>query len=155
MNNLCIPASLWWRLLSELRRRGCNCRESGAFLLAKKGSNKVSKFVCYDDLDPTALNSGIVIFHGVGFARLWDVCLSCRMQVVGDAHTHPSSWTEQSESDRTNPMIGNPGHIALIFPCFASRRLQTLSGVGIYEYLGDHQWEKWSATSNKVRITIV
>ena len=51
-----IPFALWRRLYSELRRRSKGRRESGAFLLGQ--SSKVSAFICYDDLDPSALDTG-------------------------------------------------------------------------------------------------
>ena len=46
---------LWLRLFRQLRRRGRGQRESGAFLLSKQGARRITKFICYDDLDPTAL----------------------------------------------------------------------------------------------------
>jgi hypothetical protein len=131
---------LWMRLIRQLRRRGSRRRESGAFLLGKRGARKVTKFICYDDLDPTALDTGIIVFHGAGFVPLWDYCTREEMSVVADVHTHGDRWTGQSATDRTHPMIGQPGHVSLIVPHFAFRNLLSLRGVGIYEYLGNHEW---------------
>lgn len=131
---------LWARLLRDLRRRGRRRRESGAFLLSHQGSRKITRYVCYDDLDPTALDTGIIVFHGAGFVPLWDLCSREMMKVVADIHTHPDSWTGQSESDRTHPMIGQKGHVSLIAPYFAQRNLISLDGVGMYEYTGNHRW---------------
>ena len=131
---------LWLRLFCQLRRRGCGERESGAFLLSKQGSRRITKFICYDDLDPTALDSGIIVFHGAGFVPLWDFCRRKQMNVVADIHTHGDDWTGQSDADRTHPMIGQKGHVSLIAPHFAQRNLLSLDGVGIYEYSGNHQW---------------
>ncbi len=64
---------LWMALVRELRKRGYGERESGAFLLAKHGSPHVTKFICYDDLDPTALDTGIIVFH---------VRVSCRFGLL-------------------------------------------------------------------------
>ncbi len=154
-SSLRIPWMLWWRLIRELRRRGRSRRESGAFLLGRNGSPKVTHFICYDDLDPTALDTGIIVFHGEGFVPLWEFCRTRKMRVLADVHTHPGEWTSQSGSDSTHPMIAQSGHVALIVPHFAQRRWQTLTGVGVHEYRGDHRWKSWEPTSGRVRLTIL
>ncbi len=153
--NLCISWLVWWRLIRELKRRGGGHRESGAFLLGGNGARKVSHFICYDDLDPTALDTGIIMFHGEGFVPLWEFCRARKMRVLADVHTHPSEWTGQSGSDSTHPMIAQSGHVALIVPQFAQRRFQSLAGVGIHEYCGDHRWNSWGPKSGKVRLTLL
>jgi len=155
MSRLEIPVLLWWRMIQQLRKRGGGEHESGTFLLAKTHSRRVSRFICYDDLDETALESGIVTFHARGFVRLWDICQKERLKVVADVHTHPAGWTGQSESDRTHPMIAKAGHIALILPHFAQRTKRSLNGVGIYEYLGNHAWKTCYAKSGPVKITLL
>lgn len=139
-DTLRISIWLWMRLIRQLRYRGYGQRESGTFLLSKQGSRRITKFICYDDLDPTALDSGIIVFHGAGFVPLWEYCRREQMSVVADAHTHSDEWTGQSDADRTHPMIGKKGHVALIVPHYAQRNLFSLAGVGIYEYAGNHQW---------------
>lgn len=153
--SLQIPWMVWWRLMRELKRRGRGCRESGAFLLGRNGAQKVSHFICYDDLDPTALDTGIIVFHGAGFVPLWDYCRAHKMRVLADVHTHARDWTGQSGSDSTHPMIAQTGHIALIVPHLAQRRFQSLAGVGIHEYRGDHRWNTWGPKSGKVRLTLI
>lgn len=148
-----IALRLWLRLVRELKRRGRGVRESGAFLLAKQDANRVVDFVCYDEMDPTALDSGIVVFHGSGFVRLWDICSSRGVRVIADVHTHGGRWTGQSDADRTHPMVAQSGHLALILPHFARRELQLLRGVGIYEYLGNHEWSRHAPRSGRFRIT--
>ena len=147
-----ISVWLWIALVRDLRRRGYGERESGAFLLAKHDSSQITKFICYDDLDATALDSGIIVFHGCGFVPLWDYCNRNKMTVVADVHTHGDEWTGQSDSDRTHPMIGQKGHVALIMPYFAQRNLLSLDGVGIYEYKGNHQW--FTRPKGKLRISL-
>ncbi len=142
MNNaLAMSRRDWRKLITDLRARGAGCRESGAFLLAPPASSRITAHICYDDLDPRALDSGIIIFHGGGYARLWQLCEARQLRVVADVHTHPSSWTEQSDADATHPMVGTAGHVALIVPNFARDNSFSLRGVGIYRYLGDHQWQ--------------
>lgn len=130
----------WICLVRQLQKRGGGRRESGAFLLARRGTSRITKFICYDDLDPSALDTGIIVFHGVGFVPLWDYCRKRGMRVVADVHTHGDRWTGQSNADRTHPMVGQKGHLSLIMPHFAERSLFSLRGVGMYEYLGNHEW---------------
>ena len=142
-------------MVAELRRRGHGVRESGAFLIGDVEGTKIKHFIPYDDLDPDALTSGIVSFHGAAFVPLWNFCAQHKMQVLADVHTHGEKWTGQSETDRTNPMIELPGHIALILPNFAGTSKWSLQGVGIHEYLGNHQWKTWSTKSGRVKLTVL
>jgi hypothetical protein len=151
--NLTMTEAFWQAMLSELARRGRGTRESGAFLLGNTGSRQICRFICYDDLDPSALNSGIIVFDGAGYVGLWHFCSENKMTVLADIHTHPDEWTGQSRSDQTNPMVGQIGHIALIAPFYAQFQPASLDGVGIYEYLGNHNWKTWEPKSKKVQIT--
>lgn len=133
---------VWRRLVGKLRERGLDCsRESGAFLLGRRvgGCAHVIAFVLYDDLDPHALDSGIVKFDGRYFTELWSICKTRRLVVVADVHVHPGS-SGQSDSDRDHPMISRAGHIALILPNFASHP-QPRRDIGVYRYLGNKRWE--------------
>ena len=133
---------LWRRLTAKLRERGRRGRrESGAFLLGHReaGSARITYFVLYDDLDPYALDSGIVRFDGRYFSDLWAICKSRGLTVVADVHVHPGG-SGQSASDRAHPMICQAGHIALILPRFATG-MQPRRDIGIYRYLGDKQWD--------------
>ena len=132
---------VWRKLVNGLRLRGkSNSRESGAFLLGYKTDKRarIVDFVFYDDLDPHCLDSGIVRFDGRYFSDLWAICKSQGLTVVADVHVHPGG-EQQSKSDRCNPMISRPGHLALIIPKFAKSRKR--STVGIYRYLGNKDWE--------------
>ena len=96
-------------------------------------------FVLYDDLDPHALDSGIVRFDGRYFGELWTICKSRGLTVVADVHVHPGG-SGQSDSDRAHPMISIAGHIALILPRFAMG-WQPRREIGMYRYLGGKRWE--------------
>jgi hypothetical protein len=111
--DLRIPWFVWWSLIRELKHRSGGRRESGAFLLGRSGTRQVTHFICYDDLDPTALDTGIIVFHGEGFVPLWEFCRTRKKRVFADVHTHATEWTGQSNSDRTHPMIAQSGHVAL------------------------------------------
>lgn len=139
-HRLSCPSGLWREGLGELRRRGGGRRESGAFLLGHEegGRRAVERFVFYDDLDPGCLDTGIVAFDGVGYGPLWRMCRETGTKVVADVHTHPGAAV-QSPIDRENPMIAQRGHLALIVPEFARRRVGPPE-LGIYEYEGDHRW---------------
>lgn len=144
--------SVWEQLITELKIRGEGIRETGAFLLGRKGETTVSEFMCYNDLDPTAFDSGIIIFNGDGYIPLWEYCLCQNMKVLADVHTHPGAWTGQSHSDMKNPMIAQAGHFALIVPRFATIENQGLEGVGIHEFLGNKKWKSWKLSSGIIRL---
>ena len=142
--NLTISSILWQTLLTELHQRTEGCHESGAFLLGHSDDTgrRVEQIVYYDDLDPHAYRTGIVVMYAASFGRLWDLCRSSRLSVVADIHVHPEgAW--QSLADRNNPMIALPGHLALIVPYFARPPVMTKT-LGFYEYLGKHKWRDFS-----------
>jgi hypothetical protein len=153
--SLRMSRSLWRRLTFEVRKRGNGVQESGAFLLGEIQGTRIKHFIAFDDLDERALSSGIISFHSIGFVQLWNFCTKHRMQVLADVHTHGGVWTGQSETDRVNPMVETPGHMALILPNFGATSHRSLKGVGIYEYLGDHRWKSWDPRSGRVKLTIL
>lgn len=134
------PQGHFRSVMSELHRRGRNRHESGAFLLGERHGECaiVRDAVYYDDLDPHAYDHGICILHGESFGRLWALCRERCLEVVGDVHTH-GDRAGQSESDRTNPMVAQSGHLALIVPHFARAPVRP-EELGIYEYAGNHTW---------------
>jgi proteasome lid subunit RPN8/RPN11 len=135
----CKP-SLWRALLSELDRRGERRHEAGAFLLGPEtsGRREVTDVIFYDDLDPAAYSSGVCVLHAPAFSKLWAACRERGLTVVADVHTHPG-LALQSGSDRTNPMVAQPGHIAIIVPDYAVAPVRP-PALGIYEYRGQHAW---------------
>ncbi len=151
---LCIPVLVWIRLVFDLRRRGAGRRESGAFLLGVRGRSRdtVKAFASYDDLDPHALDSGIVVMDGSAYAALWKQCRERCLDVLADVHTHAGPGPRQSEADRTNPMISEPGHVALILPRFAGTWGWKFHDVAIYEYAGNYRWHDWSGARRRDRV---
>ena len=136
---ICDPA-IWDNGVSQLAHRTSGGRrESGAFLLGKRGTPSViERFVYYDDIDPEALETGIVLIDGRRLGDLWTICRESKLDVVADVHVHPGSF-RQSASDKANPIIAEKDHIALILPDFA--RGSNLPGkIGIHRYLGNRQW---------------
>jgi hypothetical protein len=77
--------------------------------------------VFYDDVDPKALDTGIVTIRQTALPRLWEICRARGFGVVADVHVHPRGYG-QSESDRANPVMPRAGHLALILPNFARER---------------------------------
>jgi proteasome lid subunit RPN8/RPN11 len=138
-----VPILLWRQLIGELRARGHGCHESGAFLLGTRGKKRdsVKMFILYDDLDKTALDTGIIVMKLAGMMKLWQECKRLKMQVLADVHTHATDWTDQSDSDRKHPMISQCGHVALIVPNFAKGSKWKLTGVGVFEYQGEFHWK--------------
>jgi proteasome lid subunit RPN8/RPN11 len=132
--------ALWRDVTAELHRRTEGRHESGAFLLGhRRGAEReATAVIYYDDLDPRAYDTGVCVLRADAFGHLWDSCADQSLMVVADAHVHPrGAW--QSLSDRENPMIARPGHLALILPRMAAPPVRRGS-VGLYEYLGDHRW---------------
>lgn len=142
--SLYIHRDLWAELLSELHRRTRDIHESGAFLLGRSahGERSVERIVYYDDLDPGAYRTGVVIMHGESFGPLWELCLTTGLTVVADIHVHPRG-ARQSYADQQNPMIAQRGHLALIVPFFARPPVH-LETLGFYEYQGAHRWRNLS-----------
>jgi hypothetical protein len=138
---------VWETLISELGRRGSGTVESGAFLLAARGTDgrTITRIVYFDDLDPDCLKGHIHI-DGSAFPRLWDICDEEELRVVGDVHTHGGAWVEQSPVDRDNPMVARGGHLGLIVPHLAQRRVGPAE-IGVHEYLGDAGWRSHTGRS--------
>ncbi len=135
---------LWTELTCELHRRTEGCHESGAFLMGRKNGieREVTAVIYYDQLDPAAYSTGVCMLHADAFGRLWNHCAMLGVSVIGDAHVHALGAC-QSRADKENPMIAQPGHLALIFPLMASPPISRWA-VGVYEYLGNHQWRSHS-----------
>jgi hypothetical protein len=147
---LICDSGLWNCAVDELRIRSAGKRESGAFLLGKieGGMRKVRRFLFYDDVDPACFANGIVEFDGGRFGFVWEMCRQLNLVVVADVHVHPCGFG-QSSSDRHNPMIPEPGHIALILPHFAARTSMP-GGIGIYEYCGFRHWRDHSSFGDRI-----
>lgn len=143
-HRLSCSSKLWRAGLMELKLRGGGYRESGAFLLGKQYGKRrmITGFAFYDDLDPHCLDTGIVMFDGAYYSRLWQLCREKGQEVIADVHTHPGQ-ARQSPDDRAHPMIAKAGHIALIVPGFAQHTVR-MSELGIYEYKGNHCWQNHS-----------
>ena len=137
---LTIPSLLWQELINELHRRTDERHESGAFLLGHSSNcgRWVNQVVYYDDLDPHAYRTGVVVMRAASFGMLWDRCKSSGLSVVADVHVHPKA-AFQSRADRENPMIAVSGHLALIVPNFARPPVVPKS-LGFFEYQGGHRW---------------
>lgn len=141
-----VRQQLWTRLIEHLRCQGAGVREAGAFLLGHKTDTAriVSDFLPYEQLQADALHDDYVSLSAASFATLWDLCRKNSLTVVADIHTHRFG-AGQSPSDRANPMVALPGHVAFIVPHFAQRDAP-LHEVGMCVYKGDHKWTTYSAS---------
>lgn len=144
----------WFCALKELRTRGAGYRESGAFFLGCPEKKKVTEVIFYDDIDSHALNTGIVRLAGESLIGVWDICRTKGWDLLFDVHTHPTGSVAQSYSDQANPMVRRSGHTAVIVPSFAQRNLCSLTGCGIYEYLGNHKWRICQSTEHRIKLTL-
>ena len=137
---LLCDGSIWNAGTAELAKRAGGRRESGAFLLGSKTPHRqIREFVFYDDVDPDALKTGIVLIDGRRLGKLWDHCRRTSQSVIADIHLHPGGY-QQSASDQANPIIAEVGHIAIILPSFGQRGTQP-GEIGIYEYVGSRTWK--------------
>jgi len=154
-NRLEVPTATWLDLMADLRQRGGGKRESGAFLLGQvQGYTRhVRSWVAYDDLDPEALTKGYVRLGTAAFTKLWAVCEARRQVVVADVHTHPRE-PHQSLSDRTNPMVSQAGHMALIVPRYA-QGVVTPCSVSVNVYLGAKSWASYLDREAEARVFLV
>ncbi len=151
-----LPIWLWARLIFDLRRRGAGQRESGAFLLGHNSSNpaRVVTYLCYDDIDAEAYQSGAIAFHAIGYAALWQHCKEKRLQVFADVHTHAGADVRQSAIDQRNPMVPIIGHTALVVPHFARTGWWSFNSIGVYEYLGNFKWRAHQPTHRPRRVKL-
>lgn len=142
---------VWETGVEELARRTLGGRrESGAYLLGNQrpdGGREIVEFVYYDDVDPTALDTGIVTIRQTALPRLWEICRARGFGVVADVHVHPSGYG-QSESDQANPVMPRAGHLALILPDFA-RNGPRPGTIGIFEFLGNAAWREHSSKGER------
>ena len=150
-----IAKPLWKKLRRELAKRGSGTRESGAFLLGRfdrKGRRVIERFVPYDDIDPHALDTGIIDIDGTHMEKLFDMCRAVGLSLMADVHTHPGA-PYQSRSDQNNPVVARKGHVAIILPNFAVTDVK-VSEIGLYCYLGNRQWDNWSGQTARRKLLV-
>lgn len=146
---------MWLRILRSLRIRGEGVRESGAFLLSDPDQTNVSDYLLYDDIDPNALDKGLVDFDPTLLGEVWEYCNQRDLKVIADIHTHPPmGGVQQSISDKMHPAIPQKGHIAMIVPNYSKDWFLSLDDVGIYKYLGNKKWETIT-NGNAIELTIL
>jgi proteasome lid subunit RPN8/RPN11 len=135
-----LSARQWQELITELRARGTDHRESGAFLLVGRDAGRptVERIIYFDDLDPECL-TGAISMRSSAFDQLWAICRRDGVRVVADVHTHPGDCVAQSSIDRANPMVAKAGHVAIIVPGFAMHQPMP-ERCGVHQYQGAHQW---------------
>ena len=145
---VCAPG-VWRAGVEELHKRTGGRCESGAFLLGRTNgrTRRIEQFLFYDDVDPNCFRNGIVEFDGRKFGRVWERCRDEQLTVVADVHVHPGLY-RQSSTDKYNPMIAEVGHLAIIIPNFAGRKIMP-GCIGIYEYSGSREWLDHSRQGKK------
>ena len=139
-NTMKISYYNWFKTIQGLKKRGEGRRESGAFFLHRFGENKVCKIVFYDQFDKNVSNTGRIEFKGGN--EFHKYLMDNDLSVFADIHSHPTDNTNQSESDKYNPMIRIKGHVAIIAPNFASNRFLLPKDCSIYQYQGERLWRQ-------------
>lgn len=138
-----MPTVMFDRLMADLAGAGQGRRESGAFLFGHlKPRRRVVAYRMYCEIAPeSACRAAYVTLTGSEMARAWDYARNTRLEVVADVHTHPEG-PAQSPSDRANPIVAVPGHVALIVPWFALQRPQPVD-LGVHVFLGGSRWQSY------------
>jgi hypothetical protein len=158
ITTISVPFWVWAAAIFDLRKRGAGRRESGAFLLGvqRGDAGRVTNYLCYDDIDPAAYQGGVIAFHAVGYAALWQYCRERKVLVLADMHTHSGDDVGQSSIDQRHPMVPVSGHTAMIVPNFGWTKWWSLKAVGVYEYLGNLKWRTHASgeTPRRVRISL-
>ena len=153
MKEIEISIILWIKLIQGLKRRGKGKKESGAFLLSKPLHKKVFKIVFYDQFDKNVSDSGIIKFKGASL--FYEFLALNKLEIIADIHTHPSNDTNQSSSDKNNPMVRIPGHTALIAPNYAKDLFIRPSNCSVYEYQGNFKWKKYNKNNSPITIKLI
>jgi len=149
-----ISRVLWSELVKRLAHSGQGRRESGAFLLGTlQPSRKVTAYILYDDISPSAQHRNYVFLLGGDMSKVWAECERQGIQVVADIHTHPKG-PAQSRSDRAHPIVSIGGHIALIVPNFATGLVRP-EDLGVHEFQSKGHWKSWfrAEAANKLHFT--
>ncbi len=152
MDKFSISVFLWFKLIVGLRKRGEGTSESGGFLLGKPGKRKVVKIVFYDQFDETVSDSGIIQFKGA--AAFFEYLANEKLDVLADIHSHPTTNTQQSDSDKRHPMIRLKGHIAIIAPNYAKDLFIFPKNCSVYKYLGNFDWEKFEVSKVPIHLKL-
>lgn len=145
MQEVKISYRQWYRLIHGLKKRSKGVQESGAFLLTKPGSGRIDQIVFYDQFDKYVSDTGIIQFKG-GY-DFYIYLEKNALEVFADIHTHPTTATNQSWSDRNHPMIRTRGHIAIIAPEYANNKFLTPNDCSFYKYKGEYKWDKFTKSS--------
>jgi proteasome lid subunit RPN8/RPN11 len=153
MKHMSISMILWYKLIKGLRNRGKGIRESGAFLVGKPELNIVTDVVFYDEFDKTVSQSGIIEFKGA--KTFYEYLEKEGLDVKADIHTHPTSNTNQSQSDKTHPMIRLKGHIAIIAPNYAKNYFLLPKHCSVYRYLGDYKWMRFERKNFPIHLKLI
>lgn len=152
MDEFSISVFLWFQLVAGLRKRGKGRSESGGYLLGKPGKSKVVKVVFYDQFDKTVSDSGIIQFKGA--AAFFEYLANQKLEVLADIHSHPTTNTQQSDSDKRHPMIRLKGHIAIIAPNYARNPFILPKDCSVYKYLGNFDWEKFEVSMLPIHLKL-
>lgn len=146
----------WLFLTRGLRKRGAGIRESGAFLISKTGSKRISKIVFYDEVDPNAFETGIIELNGLAHGKLGKILEAYNGEVIADVHTHPVGCSiRQSVSDKNHPMSRIKGHIAFIAPDFALNKFLMPQKCAAYLYEGSFKWRQLQSKEFPLKLTLI
>jgi proteasome lid subunit RPN8/RPN11 len=147
---------LWRDTWYGLQRRSAGERETACVWLGIRAGDAedAREIVFLDDLPGTI---GRRLQHRtsrVAVNMMLERARALGMEIVGDIHTHPSTWVDLSEVDRAHPIEYRVDLLALVLPSFAAGAPDvTVSGV--HSYAGDGEWTSFEGDAIGDRFLII
>jgi len=137
-----IPNYLWLQTWGGLRDRGQGSRESAAIWGGKRiGNSETVEAVYYlDDFEGGFRSRAYHFVSTEALAQLFAKLHREKHVIIGDVHTHPTSWVGLSQIDREHPIEFRHGLHALVLPSFALLS-PSLRLTGVHVYQGDGKWQ--------------
>jgi hypothetical protein len=153
--NLVVPSTIWHETWKGLRAHGDGKREAACIWGGDRSATAETARAVYffDELPST---SGGALHHKVtasGVARILSELRRNGHVIVGDVHTHPSSWVDLSPIDQKNPVEFRLGLLAFVLPNFA-QDAPDLARTGVHEYLGQKRWRRLATSEAQERVLI-
>lgn len=151
-----VPDQLWKDTWLGLAERG-DARREAACVWAGTRSEQVERAEAVIFLDDLPGVVGRPYQHRTSRSAVSLMLATVRrmgLRIVGDLHTHPSSWVDMSIVDRAHPIEFRVGLIAIVIPHFAALPVD-IASVGVHEYAGDGEWTTLEASDVARRVVIL
>jgi hypothetical protein len=151
-----ISEKLWIDTWLGLRARGQGRVESAAIWGGKRDDTTevVEAIYFLDDYADSVQFPGYHQVSTKSLATLFERLRQERRLIIGDVHTHPTSWVGLSKLDKEHPIEFRCGLYAIVLPSFALPS-PSLSLAGVHVYEGDGQWRSLSQSSKELVFSFI